>query len=133
MSRNSRVLYIGFLLIIVMGLLHLSAELFYLYWVYWWFDWSVHFLAGFSGGLVTYWVLADSGLWRVSRKPDWVYTTLVFVCVMIVGVGWEIFEYTNNLTDSYERLYSIDVASDLIFDAVGALLTVPISRLLKSF
>ena len=91
-----------------------------------------HSLAGLAGGLVALWFLADSGLWKVFRKPDWVYAILVFISVMIVGVGWEIFEYSNNLTDSYEKLYSVDVASDLILDALGALLVTPISRLLKS-
>jgi hypothetical protein len=122
MFKNSALLYIGFLLIIALGLLHFSAEFFYLYWVYWWFDALMHFLAGLSGGLVTYWVLADSSWWsRWIGRRDWDYIMAVFLCVMMVGIAWEIFEYTNGIIQSHER-YQFDVINDLILDGVGALL-----------
>lgn len=122
MSRRSSLLYIGFFLISALGLLHFSAEFFYLYWVYWWFDALMHFLAGLSGGLVTYWVLAESGVFPnlVGRRVT-DYMVAVFLCVMLVGIAWEIFEYVNGITQSHES-YIVDTMIDLILDGVGAIL-----------
>ncbi len=121
MQRSSILLYIGFFLIIVLGLLHFSAEFFYLYWTYWWFDVLMHFLAGLSGGLVTYWVLAESRVWdRWVGRRSTDYIMAVFLCVMIVGIAWEIFEYTNGIIQSHER-YQFDVINDLILDGLGAI------------
>ncbi len=40
---------------------------------------------------------------------------------MIVGIAWEIFEYTNGIIQSHER-YQFDVMNDLILDGAGAIL-----------
>ena len=115
-------LYLSLVLSILLATIHFIAEAFYLYWVYWWLDWLMHFLAGLTGGLATYWVLFDSGLWR--RRSDKILLPIlaVLICLLIVGVAWEVFEYVFAITDSYEESYYLDVAHDLIADAVGALL-----------
>lgn len=84
----------------------------------------MHFLAGLSGGLITYWVLAESGVFPnfVGRRMT-DYMVAVFICVMLVGIAWEIFEYTNGITQSHEG-YIVDTMIDLILDGAGAILAV---------
>ena len=95
----------------------------------------MHFFAGICGALATYALLFDSGWWKLWQKEFPSILTrmlIVFVCVMIVGVAWEIFEYANGLTDSIEG-YALDIAHDLIMDASGAIFALWIAkRFLKS-
>ncbi|MDO8565003.1 MAG: hypothetical protein Q7R67_00010 [bacterium] len=124
MFRKSSLLYWSLALTIVLWAFHLAANTFYFYWTYWWYDWMMHFLAGLAGGLTTYWVLLHSGLWR--RKSDRILlpVLVVFVCLMIVGITWEVFEYTNGITDFHEEVYTLDVIHDLMMDALGAITAV---------
>ena len=45
----------------------------------------------------------------------------VFICLIIVGVAWEVMEYFFGITDSHEAVYADDVIHDLMMDALGAL------------
>src|SRR3989338_7412852 len=103
MQRNT-LLYLTLVLAIAGAILNYLAGIFYFYWTYWWFDILVHFLVGFTGGLSIYWGLFCSGIiFRGRFSSKFVSVAIVFVCVMIVGVGWEIFEYAFGITDSYEN------------------------------
>lgn len=84
----------------------------------------MHFLAGVTGGLAAYWVLLHSGLWRRRSDALLLPALAVLVCLMIVGVAWEVFEYAYGITDSHEDMYALDVIHDLIMDGLGAILAV---------
>ena len=126
-SLRSPVLHAGAILVTIFSILHLSAGFFYLYWVYWWFDMVMHFLAGFGGALLIYWVLTESswGEWVGQREPSEYYFVVVS-SIFILGVGWEFFEYWNGLVDSHEG-YLSDVVVDLVLDVAGAFLAVYIT------
>lgn len=104
---------------IVLATLHFMAETLSFYWIYWWYDWMMHFLAGLAGGLAAYWTLFDSGLWRRSSDKVLLPILSVLLCLMIVGVAWEIFEFHFGLIQSQEG-YRLDTIHDLISDTVGA-------------
>ncbi|KKU50137.1 MAG: hypothetical protein UY47_C0004G0004 [Parcubacteria group bacterium GW2011_GWB1_49_7] len=125
MERKNFILFSTLILAIAVTILHVLAGALYLYWTYWWFDWVTHFLTGFTGALGIYWGLFLSGL-IFHREPGnkFFAGALVFFFVMLVGAGWEIFEYSNDITDSYESSYGLDVLVDLIMDASGAVLAV---------
>lgn len=99
--------------------------MFYLHWTYWWFDWLMHSLTAFTGGLGLYWGLFLSGI-IFRNEPDNRFWSefAVFVLVLLIGVGWEVFEYLNGITDSYEAVYAVDVATDLLANSIGAILAV---------
>src|SRR3990167_5578456 len=98
MERRTKILYTGLVLAILLYVLHLLANLFYLYWVYWWYDVLMHFLAGLTGGFATYWVLFHSGHFFSKKLPSPLLAiTSVFICILIAGVAWEIFEYVNGI------------------------------------
>ncbi len=121
MFRKSILLYVSLVLTIALASLHFLANTFSLYWYYWWYDWGMHFLAGLAGGLASYWVLFESGLWRRKSDKALLPVLSVVICLLVVGVAWEIFEYVNDITDSHEG-YVLDVVHDLMADAGGALL-----------
>ncbi len=104
--------------------LHFAGIAFYLYWMYWWYDVLMHFLAGIIGGLSAYWVLFCSG--RLLSKHDISRKTsvlIVLACMMVVGVGWEVFEYMYDIAGSGEG-YVLDTMNDLVLDGCGAALAV---------
>ena len=125
MERKNFILFSTLILAIAVTILHVLAGALYLYWTYWWFDWMVHFLVSFAGGLGLYWGLFLSGIiFRGAPRKKIFAVLAVFLLVMAVGIGWEIFEYVNGITDAVEAKYYLDVMHDLLSDAVGALLAV---------
>lgn len=96
--------------------LHVYAIEHFWYWKHRWFDIPMHVLGGATVGAF-FIALAP------SRKP------LVFLASMIcIGVGWEVMEYTNGITNG-EQGYWFDTWHDLLDDAVGAILAYLVARL----
>lgn len=100
----------------LIAVLHFIALEFFLYWIFPWFDLLMHFAGGF--------LVACIGLWGLSRvhksvlsKRQALITTLSVV--IIVGVGWELFEYLAGLTRKDE--YVLDTTGDLVADIIGGL------------
>jgi hypothetical protein len=120
-KKNNTLLYISFGLIFILGVLHWAASMFYLYWTHAWFDNFMHFLGGLSLGLLALWVFYASGLFSVS-VPSLSQALIASVAtVMLIGIGWEVFEYVFDLTQATEELYYMDVIHDLVADALGAM------------
>lgn len=111
MSRNPKLLYIGFGLVVLLWALNLIALNFYLYWTVGWYDIMMHFLGGMTIGVLVIWFLK---LEEKSLKSF----LIVFTYVMIIGSTYEIFEYINDLTFSTQK-YPIDTVVDLTMDALG--------------
>jgi len=112
--RKNSLLYTAFALIALLGIVHIIAETFYLYWTLWWFDNVSHFLGGLALGVFIVWFLNPE-----KRSPGSFLTVLA--CLLALGVAWEIFEYINDLSYSIEG-YALDTTTDLIMDALGATL-----------
>jgi|SRR3989344_7929937 len=121
MENRSSLLYSALIFSAILYFLHVMANIFSLYWIYWWYDYMMHFVAGLAGGLSTYWVLFHSGFWRRQTDAILLPVLSVVICLMIVGVAWEIFEYKNGITDAHESYYTLDVIHDLVMDFAGAL------------
>ena len=98
-------------MVLILGL-HLMGIYFYLYWTVSWFDILLHFLGGLSLGVFFIWLF---GLRERSYKTLF----LVVLFIVIIGVGWEIFEYINNIAKSTEE-YVPDTILDLVMDTAGA-------------
>lgn len=115
-----RLLYLILFLVVVVASLNYIAGIFYYYWTIGWFDSFVHFLAGISIGLISIWIYFQSGLFKQSIPEKREAVLISIICVLVIGIGWEIFEYANGLTQSTES-YSLDTVHDLISDTLGAL------------
>lgn len=107
--QGQKLLFISFVLIIMLGALHLLAGAFYFYWTVWWFDTFMHFLGGLSIGLFL--------LWLFKIKREWTVLVLIFA----VGAGWEAFEHIFGIANpSLGETYLEDTTFDLIADLFGA-------------
>ncbi|MEX2010328.1 MAG: hypothetical protein WD874_00790 [Parcubacteria group bacterium] len=119
--QNFSLLFTSFAVLIGLFILHLVGSFFYLYWSIGWYDTLAHLIGGVFVGLFALWVFWDSGLWNKQRPSQTsAFLTAVLVTV-VVGVGWEIFEYVYGLTQSTEG-YGLDTVTDLIADIVGGTL-----------
>lgn len=119
--KKYSLLYVSFAMVVVLATLHFIAEAFYFYWTIWWFDNLMHLLGGLSVGLVIVWLLFNTGLFSETRLSNLKFVFLVVVLVLLVGIVWEIFEYLNDITQSFEG-YTLDTSLDLFFDTLGAIL-----------
>lgn len=124
-------LYVSFVLLLLLAILHFTAETFYLYWAFWWLDNVSHFLAGFALGFFSLYIFYESEIFGNTFSISQAIL-ISFVLVMILGGIWEIFEYVNGLTQSTEK-YSLDVIHDLLSDASGAILAPLVAKRFLKF
>ena len=129
--KKYSLLHIAFVLVILLAVVHFTAEAFHLYWAIWWFDNLSHFLAGFSLGFFSLSIFYEFGFF-VNQLSFSKAVFASFIFVMILGGVWEIFEYVNGLTQSTEK-YSLDVIHDLLSDALGAILAFLIAKRFLKF
>ncbi len=90
----------------------------YFYWKFWWYDIMMHSLGGlFIGGAVTWFFVRTDYAQKLSPKN---FLLLTALSVLIVGVGWEVFEYTNGFFLG-EVNVALDTAGDLLCDVLGGI------------
>lgn len=105
-------------LIIVIFLLHKIAGMFYWYTSIVWFDMVMHFLGGIFLALVAGSVGA-SLLKNASKTKIFI---VVILFVLVVGIGWEVFEFSVQEIIKIRGLADIpDSFSDLFFDLIGGI------------
>lgn len=100
-------------LIILIFSLNYIANFFHWYSSLWWFDMLMHFLGGFWLGLVMLWIFAPTNMSFRS-------VLFVFWGALIVGIGWEFFEFFVNENIAQNFFDMRDTASDIFFDLSGA-------------
>ncbi len=116
-----RLLFLQLFLIAIVAVLHLVGTALSLYWVFWWYDMVVHFLASIWVALAALSIASHLGFQRVGL---W-----VFACVIAVSIGWEFFEYGIGATDAAERrVFVIDTALDFVVNMIGGLLGLYLGR-----
>jgi hypothetical protein len=110
MKKNLLTLIIS--LAVLITILHATALYFYFYWDIWWFDILMHFLGGFTVGLLAYFI------WF----PSAVRTRLLYALfsVIVAGIAWEAYEYRTGLTYVTDN-YALDTTFDFLMNVAGAL------------
>jgi len=108
---TKRLLFAQFYCLAIVAILHLLGLKLYLYWVFFWYDFLVHFLGGVWAGLAICWALSQFG-WPIRL-------THVVLAIVAIGIGWEIFEIA--IGAPREPWYGLDTAIDLLLDALGGL------------
>jgi hypothetical protein len=120
-------LYMGFGVLMLLGAFHVIAQTFYLYWDMRWFDSFVHFLGGLSMGLVFLWIWFASGVFSRSTPSKKEAFLTALIAGMVIGVGWEVFEYAHGIANPIGN-YTLDTFHDLLADFLGAGLAGVIGR-----
>lgn len=82
----------------------------------------MHTFGGLIIGLCILWILQKIN----TKVPPHLYIWFVVLGVLVVGMGWELFEVFTGLTDISKDL--IDTIQDLICDTVGGLIAFWLSR-----
>jgi len=105
-------------LLFIIGLMDLVAEFFYLHWALWWYDVILHFLAGGLIGLTV--LIIWNAFYGFSDNDKIKIVMVVFLSSLIIGVLWEIFELSFNITSLSDGIiYIRDTCSDLLMDTTG--------------
>ena len=117
MTKRSSFALLAALLYVILAL-HLLALYFHWYWMFWWYDILLHFLGGLWLGGTTLWFLQYVRQQPVGRIEQYI---LPVVAVVIIGLGWELFEFSLDTFIIFRTNDIIDTMSDLGMDVVGSL------------
>lgn len=115
------------LLIAAVFVLHFLALEFHLYWSVWWYDMPVHFIGGMFVSLLFLWFRGFSGARETSGEfvgKNSVSFLKIFVVVLAVGIGWEIFEYStgfSRMSSGYWGNSFTDILMDILGGSAGFL------------
>ena len=82
-----------------------------LYLSVWWWDIPTHFLGGVWAGLFAAW------LFKMRRRKISIMQCVGFA--FAIGLGWEVFEFTEGLSGSPFMPYWVDTLKDLLVDSLG--------------
>ena len=105
-----------FFLSIAIATLHYIALTLFFYWTVSWFDIFMHLLGGFIIGLIAVFILLNT--FRIGILEDKKVTLiLVLSFVIIVGLGWELWELFFGMTNILED--RLDTFIDLVMDFIG--------------
>lgn len=87
-----------------------------------WYDQAAHIIGGSALGIVAF-----ITLWRLNQAkkiilPRWLLNTLSLTIANMVGVLYEVEEYTEDIISLSDRLGSgVDTVNDMLLNLVGAL------------
>jgi len=122
-----RKLYPIFLLALIalIGVLNFYAYRFHWYWEFWWFDIIMHTLGGIWVASAALWLLyfRDPSALKKELRASLLFPYSL-VSVYLVGVGWELFEFSLDKFITFKIHDAMNTASDLFFDGVGSILAV---------
>lgn len=122
-------LFAVFLLALVVGILvlHILSIIYDWYHAYWWIDIILHLLGGAWVATLFFYV-QERYVPSFVAMPWWFSIVVVVSFVMLVGVGWEWFEYWFDYfvaKDNFvlrAQLGLADTMGDLLADLVGGLI-----------
>jgi len=122
-----RTTYLFFVLsLVTLALLQLLSVKLFLYWVYPALDIPMHVLGGVTVAL-GFLALAP----RFARESLWRGLSATLLVVLVVGVGWEAYEYaTGTIFDSHAPI--ADTILDVVMDLVGGALGFVVARATSS-
>jgi uncharacterized BrkB/YihY/UPF0761 family membrane protein len=106
-------------ILVLVLVFHLSALSNFWYWKYWWFDILMHI----AGGYVIL-LLIIIGWERYLRAHSGSLKRAIITAlfgVLLVAVGWEVFEYKAGVTFLDDNYY-VDTALDIFMGVLGAIL-----------
>ena len=93
------------------------AHKFHWYFSIWYLDMIMHFLGGFWLGLVCVWFLGSKETFKLSIKM----ASKILLFVLLIAVGWEVFQMLVNDFFAQRSFNFIDTISDILFGLLGGL------------
>ncbi len=93
------------------------AMKFYWYFSIWYFDMPMHLLGGFWVGLASIYIFS-------LKEFNFKFILKVFICVLLIGFFWEIFEILVDKSITQDSFNILDTTSDMFFDLAGGGLSI---------
>jgi hypothetical protein len=119
--KNQVVFLLFVLAITTLAVVHSTALMFSLYWVYLWLDIPMHIL---GGAVVALWYQSRFLIRKFEHRLSFGFLpTIAFA--LAVGGAWEVYEY---MVDPILTEFGIDTVIDLIMDTVGAIIGYGVAR-----
>ena len=112
-----RLLLAQLLLLVPLSITTWFAVEYFLYWRIWWLDIPMHFLGGFWVGLAAIYLLSK---YEISKYKC--FFAVMFI-VFIIGLSWEVFEFTLDTLITFKKQNSLDSSSDMFFDLAGGVVS----------
>lgn len=110
------------LIVILVALMNGAANYWHLYFHIWWLDIPMHIIGGFWIGLAAL-AIYFSGKHALPISGSWYSVLTVSLCAtLIVGVGWEVFEWGVDWINGMVHLDIVDTLADIGNDLIGALI-----------
>ncbi len=106
---------------VIVACLHLLALIYHLYWTIDWYDIPMHFLGGFTIGILAVFIFFTSlYIPSTSKLKDNRVILFMFTIgfTLIVGLAWEVWELFFRLTDVFTD--QLDTVVDLVMDFCGS-------------
>ncbi len=100
----------------LVAIMHYAALKFFFYWTISWFDIVMHLMGGFVIGLIVISILINIPNLNL-RNNSKLALVLVLSFVMIIGLGWELWELFMEFSSILED--KVDTIIDLIMDFIG--------------
>ena len=113
-----RLLIASFVLIAVIAVLHILALEHDWYFLYRWLDFIVHLLGGAWIIVSIFWITFKTES-HFERGVEAEYAFIALLSVLIISIGWELFEIWIGNTSLTVPHYWNDTISDLTADVVG--------------
>lgn len=117
---KSRFFIVAFVLLVIVALLHFAGIEYELYFKIHWIDKLIHFLAGLCLGFA--FLYSIEGWLSFSNVSIIKLFIGGAVFVLLVGIVWEIFEYSFDLTFTWLSSYPFDTFTDIVADFFGGLI-----------
>lgn len=108
-------------LFLTVGVLHLAASIYHLYWSVYEFDSLVHFFGGAAISVFFAWFYFFSGFFTPTERSLTRFLMVSILGGMFVAISWESFELIFKQTTTQKMDYAYDTTMDLIMDFLGAL------------
>lgn len=110
-----------FITLVLIGTVHVLGVVNFWYWKFIWLDIFMHFLGGLWVGLFTL-IIASTFI----KEPNLVRRmNVIFLSVcsaIVIGVAWEVFEYTSGISVASYDLYVKDTFKDMVMDTLGGVM-----------
>lgn len=104
-------------LVLFIFVVNFIANKFYWYYSVWYLDMIMHFLGGFWLGLVSLYFFSS----KILPSYSFLLFLKILLFVLLVGLGWEVFELLFNNIVAQNPFNILDTSSDLFFDLSGGL------------
>ena len=117
-KRTELFILSAFVTLAILYIAALSQDLFF---YIWWFDIPLHFLGGLWIGLTSIYIYHHSERFKPIVLENHLFLS-IFLCVIVVGVLWEFFEYYTGLAFAFGN-YPLDTVKDMLMDILGGVVS----------